>query len=177
MKRKRLDRDTWTCITEKRYVQKYVNSGFFRGIASVLYIDKVTNNSVWHYPEEDITVCESGMKWLQLMPEDENYVITAKIGPEGNIRIWYIDMIADKGVESDGIAFFDDLYLDLVVRPNGKIKIDDMQELKQAFKENSITEDQYLLALSVKDKLTEGLLKDIGLLEAQCTELVCIVEK
>ena len=38
-------------------------------------------------------------------------------------------MIAEQGSDADGVPYFLDLYLDLVVYPNGEIKVDDMDEL------------------------------------------------
>ena len=40
---------------------------------------------------------------------------------EEEILLWYIDMIAAQGIDADGIPYFDDLYLDLVVYPDGTV--------------------------------------------------------
>ena len=37
-----------------------------------------------------------------------------------------------QGIDADGIPYFDDLYLDLVVYPGGTIIVDDMDELEEA---------------------------------------------
>ena len=39
-------------------------------------------------------------------------------------------MIAKQGIDYDGVPYFDDLYLDLVVYPDGTIVVDDMDELE-----------------------------------------------
>ena len=172
MQRKRLDRDIWTTITSKRYVQKYIHSEGFRGIVSILYIDEVSKASIWDYPDAKIPVCDSGMKWLQILPDDENYLITAMCSPEDHINIWYIDMIAGKGFASDHVAVFDDLYLDLIVRPNGDIKVDDMDELVDALAQKDITEELYKLALATKEKLEKHVLNDIPNLHGFCMKLL-----
>lgn len=51
---------------------------------------------------------------------------------EEKILLWYIDMIAGQGIDADGVPFFDDLYLNLVVYPDGTIVVDDMDELEDA---------------------------------------------
>lgn len=158
IKRKRLDRDIWKSITSKRYIQKNVNNSRFNGIVSLLYIDSVSRVSRWPYPDRDITVCDKGMRWLQLLPEDGNVLVTAMINPDDVIDIWYIDISAGHGIDADGVAFYDDLYLDIVVRPNGDIKIDDMDELEDALEKNYIDKQLFDMAIKTKDDLV-GLLK------------------
>lgn len=177
MKRKRLDRDIWTRITAKRYIQKQIKNDAFEGIVSVLYIDDVSIPSRWKLPEEEITICDKGMKWLQILPADEHYLITAMMDCEGKILLWYIDIIAGQGLDRDGIPFYDDLYLDLVVRPNRAIMIDDMDELEEALKEKDITEELFQLALDTKEKLEKGILKDVPAFQNFCLELLAEVEK
>ena len=49
------------------------------------------------------------------MPQNDWYCITAMMDENGVIILWYIDMIASQGIDVDGVPYFDDLYLDLVV--------------------------------------------------------------
>lgn len=168
MKRKRLDRDIWTSITAKRYTQRQVDGGDFSGIISLLHIDDVSNVSQWEYPDKVITVCDKGMKWLQIMPADENYLITAMISREDRINIWYIDIIADQGFADDHVAYYDDLYLDLIVRPDGNVKTDDMDELMEALEEGGITRELFDLALRTKEKIEKQLLNDLPKLNDFC---------
>lgn len=81
---------------------------------------------------------------------------------ENRILLWYIDMIAGQGVDSDGTPFFDDLYLDLVVYPDGSIIEDDRDELENALSENDITLEQFKLANDTCERLKNGLLSDIN---------------
>ena len=92
-----------------------------------------------------------------------------------DILLWYIDMIAEQGIDADSIPYFDDLYLDLVVYPNGMIKVDDMDELEEALAEKDITEEQFNLAISTSNKLKNGLLSDIDTFidfTLKCKEMV-----
>ena len=83
------------------------------------------------------------------------------LNEKNEILLWYIDMIADKGTDEDGIPYFDDLYLDLVVYPNGTIIEDDMDELEEALLMKDISEEQYDLAINTSILLKEGILKNI----------------
>lgn len=176
MKRKRLDRDIWTTITKKRYFQTQIHT-VFQGLAALLFIDEVSTPSRWDYPDRTITVCNAGMKWLQIVPDHENYMITAMINPEGSIDLWYIDILSGYGFDTDGVAYYDDLYLDLIVRPNGEIKIDDMEELEQAFFEQVISKEYFHLALSTMEKLQSGILCDLAKLNDDCINLLHDIEE
>lgn len=70
-------------------------------------------------------------------------------------------MIAAQGIDTDGIPYFDDLYLDLIVFPNGEIKVDDMDELEEALRQGDITQEQFDLAVRTADGLKNSLLGDI----------------
>jgi predicted RNA-binding protein associated with RNAse of E/G family len=174
MKKKRLIYDDWTAIISKRYKQINIDTEFFKGIVALLCIDEVSAPQIWEFNGEKIDVCDTDMKWLQMIPYNDNYAITAMVNVENKIELWYIDMIADYGIDSDNIAYFHDLYLDLVVYQNGTIKIDDMDELVEAFEQNIITPDLYKLAIDTSQKLQQGILKDIPQLSKLC--MLCMNE-
>ena len=78
-----------------------------------------------------------------------------------DILLWYIDMIAAQGIDEDGVPYFDDLYLDLVVYPDGAIIVDDMDELEDALTKKDITQEQFELAINTAEKLKTSLLSNI----------------
>ena len=80
---------------------------------------------------------------------------------EYNVKVSYIDIIDSQGIDEDGIPFFSDIYLDLVVYPDGTVIVDDMDELEQAWAKNEISLEQYNRTLAVADKLKNGLLCDM----------------
>ena len=135
MKRSKLSYDEWKCIETKKLKWKQVNTDFFKGYVSILEIEKVTEKQIWRFNDEDIIVCDNGLKWLSILPQNDFYCITAMMDRNENILLWYIDMIAEQGIDADSIPYFDDLFLDLVVYPTGMIKVDDMDELEEACKE------------------------------------------
>lgn len=85
------------------------------------------------------------------------------LNEDNEILLWYIDMIADRGIDIDGIPYFDDLYLDLVVYPDGTIVEDDRDELEEALFSKDITQEQFELALETSQKVQKGLLSDVSL--------------
>ena len=65
-------------------------------------------------------------------------------------------------MDVDGIPYFDDLYLDLVVYPDGTVKVDDMDELEEALSSKDITQEQFNLAINTSNKLKSGLLHNMN---------------
>lgn len=161
MKRSRLSYDEWKCIKSKKLKGKQINDDFFNGYIGIIEIEEVSEKQIWTFDGEDITVCDKGLKWLSILPQNDFYCITAMLNKENHILLWYIDMIANQGIDPDGIPYFDDLYLDLVVYPNGTIKVDDMDELEEALAVNDITQEQFNLAIRTSNKLKAGLLSDV----------------
>ena len=160
MKRSRLSYDEWKCIKSKKLKGKRISTDFFKGYVGLLEIEEVSEKQVWKFNGENIVVCDVGRKWLSILPENDFYCITAMLDEKDNILLWYIDMIAEQGIDADGVPYFDDLYLDLVVYPDGTIIVDDMDELEDALAIKDITQEQFKLAISTADKLKRGLLGD-----------------
>lgn len=160
MKRKRLSYDEWKCILSKEQKLRFIDNAIFRGYICKIDILDVSVPQLWQFNGEDIVVCQKGYKWLIILPSDAYYCITAMMNEENKILMWYIDMIAKQGIDQDGTPYFDDLYLDLVVYPNGTILEDDRDELEEARKNRGITREQYALANNTCSMLKEGLLSD-----------------
>ena len=78
--------------------------------------------------------------------------------------------VAGQEVEDD-IPFFYDLYLDLIVYPDGTILTDDMDELEEALKSGDISKELFKLAIDTKEELENTLLSDIGSFERYTKEL------
>ena len=161
MKRCRLSYDEWTCIKSKKLKGKQISTDFFEGYIGILSIEEVSKKQIWKFNGEDITVCDNGLKWISILPRDDFYCITAMMNAENDILLWYIDMIVAQGMDDDGIPYFDDLYLDLVVYPDGSIIVDDMDELEDALYKKDITQEQFEIAIDTSEKLKAGLLGDI----------------
>lgn len=161
MKRSRLSYDEWKCITSKELSGRQVSTDFYKGYIGLLEIKEVTEVQKWTFHENEFAVCDHGFKWLSILPQDDYYCITAMMNEKNDIQVWYIDMIAAQGIDTDGIPYFDDLYLDLIVFPNGEIKVDDMDELEEALRQGDITQEQFDLAVRTADGLRNSLLGDI----------------
>ena len=162
MKRSRLSYDEWKCIISKDIFGKTVNSELLNGYIGFMDIKGVSEIQTWKFNGEDIVVCDKGRKWLSILPRNDWYCITAMMDEDEKVLLWYIDMIASQGIDVDGVPYFDDLYLDLVVYPDGTIIVDDMDELEEALSKKDITQAQFNLAIETSHRLQQGLLSDIS---------------
>ncbi len=177
MKRRRVSFDEWTCIVAKECLGKQVCTDLLEGYIGLLRIKEVSKVQTWRFQGEDIIVCEKGMKWLSILPQNSFYCITAMMDETDSILLWYIDMIGEQGTYPDGIPYFFDLYLDLVVYSDGRIAVDDMDELEEALSQKKITQEQFDLAVSTCDELKDRLLRDITRFKdytQQCYRLIVI---
>ncbi len=161
MKRSRLSYDEWKCITSKEQFGRQMCTDFYKGYIGLLEIKEVTEIQKWKFDEKEFVVCDQGLKWLSILPQDNYYCITAMMNEKNDILVWYIDMIAAQGIDTDGVPYFDDLYLDLIVLPDGEIKVDDMDELEEALRQGDITQEQFKLAIDTAEDLKKGLLSNI----------------
>lgn len=161
MKRSRLSYDEWKCIKAKKLLGQTIDTDVFKGYIGLIEIEEVSEKQIWKFNGEDIVVCDKGLKWLSILPQNDYYCITAMMNEKNDILLWYIDMIAAQGTDVDGIPYIDDLYLDLVVYPDGTIVVDDMDELEDALAKNDITHEQFELAIRTSNQLREGLLSNI----------------
>lgn len=175
MKRSRLSYDEWKCIKSKKVKGKQISTDFFEGYIGIVEIEEVSEKQIWKFNGEDIIVCDNGLKWLAILPQNDFYCITAMMNENNDILLWYIDMIAGQGIDADGVPYFEDLYLDLVVYPDGTIIVDDMDELEEALSAKDITQGQFELAISTSDKLKNGLLSNVDTFieyTLRCSEMV-----
>ncbi len=96
---------------------------------------------------------------------------------EYNIKVSYIDMIDEQGIDDDGVPYVYDIYLDLVVYSDGSIKVDDRDELDAAYEDGDISEEQYNRAIYTAETLEQGLLKDYGEYQSFVSDRLKLVEK
>ena len=156
----RLTYDEWKCIIAKNRIGKEIDTSEYSGYVGLLNINEVTQPQIWKYNGEDIVVCDNNYKWLTIMPKNAYYCITVIMNDKSEIQVCYIDMLAEQGYDKDDVPYFYDLYLDLIVYPDGTIIEDDMDELQNALEINDITQQQFDLAIKTSSEIKNGLLSD-----------------
>ncbi len=69
---------------------------------------------------------------------------------------WYFDIAREIGKEN-GVPYEDDLYLDVVLKPNGETVLLDEDELKEAFERMEMTKKEFDEAYEIARNLMKRL--------------------
>lgn len=121
------------------YIQKRIDEEFFKGYVAFVKIKDVQNPLIVNDGEKDVCIKDNDYEWFEVYPDNEHYVITIMFDDKNNLIEWYFDISKEVGIE-DGIPYEDDLYVDIVITPNGRKEILDEEELMDALNKNEITQ-------------------------------------
>ena len=192
MKHKRLNRDQWGFMYYP-YYQMRIDHELFHGLACLIRFTDGEKN-YWATPKAGrIQVTGEGMTWLELIPDDTRRVITVMYFPDGTHgperqnypltaseeyqpSIWYVDIIEGTEYDEDGIAAFIDKYLDVIITPEGDVKVDDRDELDAAYASGELTKEQYDAALAEGEDILKAYGDDIRGLDAWCAAVRQLAE-
>lgn len=186
MVKKRLDRDKWY-FQGFPYYQMRMDEDAFHGLVSVIEL-KDGDYMFWETPKAGkIPVCGREMRWLQLIPDDQHRVITAKFLPRSrtvqgvtyrkSVSVWYVDVIDGWGYDEDQVAYFNDLYLDVIFDPEGDVLVDDRDELDAAYQSGELCEEQYRMALAEGDAIVSELCADVEGTQRWCEHILELAMK
>ena len=193
MKHKRLNRDSWG-FQFYPYYQIRIDCEFFHGVVCLI---RLTDGEpqYWETPKAGrIQVTGGGMTWLELLPDHTNRLITVKYFPENKKdpkrkiypkvydqryqpSIWYVDVIEGTEQDENGIEVYIDKYLDVIFTPEGDVKIDDRDELDEAYHSGELSQKQYDDALVEGDRILQEMCSDIPATEMWCSKIRDLVEK
>ena len=146
MKRLRADRPHWPRILERRFHMTYLETPPYTDHITLIQVDKVRDPLWKSFAGTPVCLVDGGYAWLQQFPANAHHAMTTMFDPQGDVVQWYIDVCLRHGVDSDGIPWLDDLYLDIVVMPSGKWLLYDADELEAALAQDIITKADYDLA-------------------------------
>ena len=192
MKHKRLNRDQWGFMYYP-YYQMRIDHELFHGLACLIRFTDGEKN-YWATPKAGRTqVTGEGMTWLEMITDDNQRMITTMYFPDGTHgperesypvtaneqyqpSIWYIDIIEGTEYDEDGVAAFIDKYLDVIITPEGDVKVDDRDELDAAYASGELTKEQYDAALAEGEDILKAYGGDIRGLDAWCAAVRQLAE-
>ena len=163
LKRKFGSRHDWKRLKKRAYSELFIETDAFKGYVSLLHMKEVREPLYMRYEGRTVCVAASGYYWMQHFPEGQQYSVTTVFDPSGGIVQWYIDICKEIGYCTENGPWMDDLYLDLIVLPTGKVIEKDIDELEAALKNNEISRGEYESAWAefkrLKVLLAEGSLE------------------
>lgn len=176
MKRKRLDRDQWG-FQYFPYYQMRVETEHFKGLVALISMTS-GGYQYWDYPKAGKTkICGEGMRWLQMVPDGREHMVTAKYLPNGRVSTWYVDVLEAVEYDKDGIAVYIDKYLDVIFTPQGDVLVDDRDELDAAYASGELSKEQYESALAEGEAILAEYCTDVEKTEQFCNEVLAYVNQ
>lgn len=106
--------------------------------------------------ENGLCLIDTNYQWLQFYDYGSKVCLTAIYNEKNEIVEWYFD-IARKIGKENGVPYEDDLYLDVVLKPNGEMVLLDENELKEAFGRKEMTKKEFDEAYEVAKNLMKKL--------------------
>lgn len=157
MKRRSANRIEWKRVLERQFDVVHIESAEFTGYVTRLVLSRLSEPFYREVLGHSLCLADSGYCWLQHFPEGARHTVTTMVDRSGNVVQWYIDVCASHGIDGDGIPWFDDLYLDIVLLPSGGLALLDQDELETARIGKMVTQAQYELAWEEARTLLRGI--------------------
>jgi predicted RNA-binding protein associated with RNAse of E/G family len=157
MKRKSAERKPWPRLLADDFRVMQVETDAYQGTITLLTMFDVREPLWVTFGEEQLCIVAQGISWLQQFPVGTHHVVTTMFDAEGQVIQWYIDICKEHGIDERGIPWYDDLYLDVVVRPTGELEVLDVEELEEVLQQGVITPAEYDLAWREADWLLAAL--------------------
>ncbi len=168
MRVKTLSRTNWERVTKRKYARMDICDEQLNGQASLILIEDITAPLSKTYDGIPVTIVDRGYCWLQLAPKDKTYWLTVQIDDAENIVSYYFDITDHNVLESSGDSYFYDLYLDVVLLPNGRLFLLDEDELLEALQQGVITKAQFDMAYETARLLLNSLPGSLKELHEYC---------
>ena len=149
----------------------------FNGNAGILEI--LETDGVWKVRSsgEDVIIAAPGYKWLQLAPSHGRWWLTVMYSPEDELIQYYFDITKRHYMSDDSEMRFIDMFLDVVMLPDGSYEILDRDEFESAFRSERISEFDYRIALVSLYKLIANIHDKEAFWRKLCRDAISEVNK
>ena len=136
------------------FYQKRIENDYFSGYACYLKMKNVIKPLKVNDGEFQACLLDENYEWLELYPDNENYAITIMLDDNNNLIEYYFDIAREVGI-LNGVPYEDDLYLDMLIKPDGSYLVLDEEELIDAYNSLNITKEELDMAYNTLEKLKE----------------------
>lgn len=102
-------------------------------------------------------IADDGWCWLSWMRADFPWAMTAMLDENGQWVQAYFDIVSEIGCDEDGRAWFEDVWLDVVALPDGRVFLLDEDELDEAIANGEITPQDARIVRKNAQELVENL--------------------
>lgn len=131
-----------------------IDNNDFKGDIALIKFNKMSKPFI--IEEKNICMANDNYFWLEFYDYSKRYKLTAMYNDKKEIVEWYFD-IARKIGKENGIPYEDDLYLDVIVTPEGKVFLIDENDLEKAYEKYEVTKGDYDMAYETANNLIKNL--------------------
>lgn len=170
MKVKYLSRKDWRRVLSSDVTFREKCLPDFHCVTSLYRIHRVTEPLVLPACGHPLCMADDGYAWLHVLPEGENWCLTAMFNDRGQPVQYYFDITLNNTLDGEDSRFID-LYLDIVCLPTGETEVIDQPDLDEALAQQFITQAQYDLAQSTVNALHSQIKARFTELTAFCDAL------
>jgi uncharacterized protein len=165
-----MTRSNWLRVEDRKYVYDTIESSEFSGAVGLIHIKSVTGPSIKIYCNKPVKIVDNGYYWLQFAPKDKQYWLTVMYNEKEELIQYYFDITKENVTLDKGESYFYDLFLDIVLLPDGSMFLLDEDELEEALMDKTITERDFEKAHAVADELMKKLKGNENKLREFCYE-------
>ena len=155
---------------EGDYFQDRIVSDYFTGYVCYIKLKNIKKPLIVYNGVNIICIKNNNYEWFELYPDNGKYALTIMFDDNNNLIEWYFDICKNVGLEN-GIPYEDDLYLDMIITPDGKHIVLDEDELLNAEENGEITTEDVNYAYKTLDYLNKKFVNDIENLRKFTEEL------
>lgn len=166
MKMKYLDKRGWRRVLDSTYDEMLTRFKGEEFLVGLIDMKKIRSPLVVPVVNKSVKVVDKDYKWLQILPKDRKYSMTVMYDENWKVLQYYFDVNTAHYLEL-GNARRKDVYLDVLVLPDGEYELVDEKDIRRALKRNKITEADKNIAYEVARHIMDEVDRDFD----QFTEL------
>jgi len=165
MKRKYLDGRHWDALGDYACEITHID-GRYVGYVSVIEVKKAARKITVDYEDTAVCLLDDGFSQVTFLPDGDHWCASAVYDRSGALVEWYFDITTGSRINADGCPYYDDLYLDVAVAPDGRAVLLDEDELAQALQSGEITKDDFARAYAVSERIIRKILPDKAFMDS-----------
>jgi predicted RNA-binding protein associated with RNAse of E/G family len=135
-------------------IRKLTNG--FEGYSAIIYFLAGSRELRVNDDGKELLLAGDGYKWLMYLPMNEPWCLTAFYDPDNELLEWYFDISKRNFLDENGTPCIDDIFLDLIIMPNGKAVTIDANELQDALDKSEISRKDFDHAYQVRDSILQS---------------------
>lgn len=153
------------------YSQEHIESDYFSGYICKIKLKDIEDPLIVNNGLYDLCIVNNDYTWIELFPDNYNYVLTIMFDNNNNLIQWYFDISYKVSLENN-IPYEDDLYLDMIITKEEKELIVDEDELLKALDKEEITKKDVDNAYQILHYLENKYVSNIDKLKLFTEELL-----